>query len=104
MRAIFYKALTKFCSIFGFLGSKLQSWAEFKEWEYWNDEQCQIIELPEDVHVFLYYNRNGDNLKIAVTYWPMVNGSYDWNNRPEVMRQEFTREEIQELGKKEIEQ
>lgn len=98
MRAKFYKALTKLCSLFGSIGAKIQSWAEFKEWMYWNDEQCQIIDLPEDVKVFLYYNRKGDNLKISVNYWPMVDGRYDWDNRPEVMRQEFTREQIHQLA------
>ena len=100
MRAKFYKFLTWFCSLFGSIGAKIQSWAEFKEHMYWNGEQCKIIELPEDVHVFLYYNRKGDNLKISAHYWPIVNGSYDWKNRPEIFRTEFTKEEIHKLGSK----
>jgi len=103
MRGKIYNALTKFCSLFGSIGAKIQSWAEFKEYMYWNDKQCKIIDIPNDVKVFLRYNRKGEFLEISVNYWPMVNGSYDWNNRPEVMRQEFTKEEIHLLGSKEVE-
>ncbi len=98
MRAKFYKALTKVCSLFGSIGSKIQSWAEIKEWEYWNDKQCKILDIPNDVKVFLWYNRKGDFLDVSVNYWPLVDGKYDWNNRPDVMRAKFTREEIHLLA------
>ena len=93
MKGKFLKHLTQFCSLFGTLGQKIQNWAEFKEWEYWNDEQCKIINIPDEVKVFLWYNRKGDFLKVHVNYWPKKDGRYDWN-REEVLRVEFTREEI----------
>ena len=103
MRGKIYKYLRKFCSIFGVLGAKIQSWAEFKEWKYWNDQQLKIIEIPDDIHVFLYYNRKGDFLRINVNYWPMIDGSYDWN-RPHVFDLDLTKEKIQLIATKEVNQ
>ena len=100
MRANFYKALVWFCSLFGTIGAKIQSWAEFKQWEYWNDEQWKIVDLPEDVKVFLRYNRKGDFLRISVNYWPKINGVYDRDNRPNILQKKFTREEIHQLCSK----
>ncbi len=102
MRAKFYKALTQACSLFGSIGVKIQSWAEFKEWKYWQLEQTKIVDIPNDVKVFLSYNRKGEYLKISVNYWPMVDGKYDWN-RPGVFDLNLTREKIHLLAPKEDE-
>ena len=95
-----YAFLVKFCSLFGALGAKIQSWAEFKEWKYWNDRRTKIIDLPKDVKVFITYDNKGDFVNVSMSYWPMVDGSYDWRNRPDVMRQEFTRDQILQLATK----
>jgi len=100
MRAKFYKTLTWFCALFGKLGDKIRFWAEFKEHMYWNDEQCKIIEIPEDIHIFIYYNRKGDFLKISAVRWPLVDGKYDNRDRPDVLRTSFTKEEIHKLTNK----
>jgi len=77
MRAKFYKVLTKLCSAIGWVGEKIKFWAEFKEWEYWNDKKCKIIDMPNDVKVFLWYNRRGEYLEIHVDRWPLVEGRYE---------------------------
>jgi len=93
----FYKVLTKICGGIGWIGEKVKFWAEFKEWEYWNDKQCKIIDLPEDVKVFFYYNRKGDYLELDVNYWPMKDGHYD-NHRKSVVYLDLTKEKIQKLA------
>ena len=92
-----YGFLVKFCSLFGALGVKIQNWAEYREWRYWNDRRTKIIDLPEDIHVHLDYNNKGDYVKVAVLYWPIVDGKYDWRREP-VMREKFTREQIHLLA------
>lgn len=69
MRAQFYKILTKVCSLFGSIGTKLQSWAEFKEWEYWNDGQSQNIDLPGDRMVTIRYDRKGSFTDVFFWKW-----------------------------------
>ncbi len=67
MRAKFYKALTWFCALFGKLGDKIRFWAEFKEWEYWNDTQVKTINLPDGKMVSVHYKRKGDEMKVI--FW-----------------------------------
>jgi len=98
-RGQIYKVLTKICSGIGWIGAKIKFWAEFKEWEYWNDQQVKIIDIPEDVKVFLYYNRKGEYLRINVNYWPMKDGHYDWN-RENVFDIDLSKEKIQRLATK----
>ena len=93
MKGKIYNYFTQFCSLFGSLGQKIQNWAEFKEWEYWNEKRFKIVDLPEDVHIHIDYNNKGEYVEVSVLYWPMVDGSYDWR-REAVLRAKFTREEI----------
>ena len=96
----FYKILTFVCGLLGQIGTRIQNWAEYNEWNYWNSEQFKIIDLPQGVKVFIHYNNKGDYVEVSLNYWPMIDGRYDWD-RPEVMRQRFTREQILQIATKE---
>ena len=69
MIAKLYKALTWFCALFGKLGDKIRFWAEFKEWEYWNETQVKQIDLPDDKMVSVHYKRNGEDVKVHFWKW-----------------------------------
>jgi hypothetical protein len=71
-----YRALTSICSAFGWLGNRVQHWAELKEWQYWNKDRCKIIEVPNDIHIFIRYNNKGEHLDVSVNHRPLVNGRY----------------------------
>ncbi len=96
MKPEFYKILTWLCSLLGSIGIKIQSWAEYKEWCYWNDEHVKILNIPNDIKVFLYYTRKGDSLKVRIYHTPLVNGRYKWNE-PALLVTEYTKEGINEL-------
>lgn len=98
MKPEFYKALTWLCSLLGSIGIKIKSWAEYKEWCYWNDEQVKIINIPNDIKVFLYHTRKGDKLKVRIYYTPLVNGRYAFQE-PALLISEYTKEGINELYK-----
>ena len=76
MRGKLYMVLTKICGGLGWLGQKIKFWAEFKEWNYWHETQCKIIDMPNDLKVFLHYNRIGESLRINVEHCPVVDGRY----------------------------
>ena len=96
MKPKLYKILTWLCSLFGSIGIKLQSWAEYKEWCYWNDEHVEIIRMPNDIKIFLYYSNNGDKLKVRIYHTPIVNGRYEFKE-PALLITEYTKEGINEL-------
>lgn len=95
----FYKFLVELFSIFVWAGQKLQSWAEFKQWKYWNDIRYKFFELPGDIHVNIDYDNKGSFVQVSVWYCPMVDGHYDWEREP-VLNSKYTREEILKIAKK----